>query len=225
MLPNINNSSINNQELKILHENRLQRIYNDGVCQPKVGLKSNSSSSSSSFPSSSSSSTSSSSSSSSVVRNRHMKKVNFNRLLEEQASLQYIQLNERQGNKASNIDNHNNNNNNNGSSATNSMVLFDCDIPAVQHFHDIKRMTIITRNISTHIMDFLATAQALAGCVAWVTHEGILDSLIQRRTPISLVIQRERYLTPETMTAYEKIHKGKFAKRLQQQLTALTPWC
>ncbi len=55
---------------------------------------------------------------------------------------------------------------------------------------------VLFRNIESRLLSLIAEADVVVGCVAWLTHAGILEALAQKKG-VSLVVQKEDFLRPE----------------------------
>lgn len=70
------------------------------------------------------------------------------------------------------------------------------------------------RDIETHLLHHIAEADAVVGCVAWLTSKAILDALAMK-DPVSLVVQKEDFLRPDLGS------RGKWAQQLRRRYDAL----
>ena len=73
------------------------------------------------------------------------------------------------------------------------------------------------RHIEDRLIDAIREADAVVGCVAWLTSERILSALSGKKA-VSLVVQKEDFLRPDLHT------KPSWPNRLRQQYAAL-PGC
>ena len=53
------------------------------------------------------------------------------------------------------------------------------------------------RDLDKHLIDHINQADAVLGCVAWLTNGSILDAL-SRKSVVSIVVQKEDFLRPDT---------------------------
>jgi len=72
------------------------------------------------------------------------------------------------------------------------------------------------RDLERHLLHHIRAADAVVGCVAWLTHPGILEGLAQRPHGVNLVVQKEDFLRPD-------LGQGNWAARLRRLYEALRP--
>jgi hypothetical protein len=53
------------------------------------------------------------------------------------------------------------------------------------------------RHIEKHLIHHITTAEIVVGCVAWVTHQSILQALAKVPQGVSIIIQKEDFLRPD----------------------------
>lgn len=56
--------------------------------------------------------------------------------------------------------------------------------------------TVYFRDLEQHLIDHIRAADAVLGCVAWLTSKNILAALAQK-DPVALVVQKEDFLRPD----------------------------
>lgn len=56
-------------------------------------------------------------------------------------------------------------------------------------------MTCVFRNLEEHLVGCIKKADAVVGCVAWLTHPKILDALAT--IPVNILVQKEDFLRPD----------------------------
>ena len=59
------------------------------------------------------------------------------------------------------------------------------------------KISVYFRNIENELICKINEYPVVVGCVAWLTHEGILDALSYRKR-VSIIIQKEDFLRPDT---------------------------
>lgn len=53
------------------------------------------------------------------------------------------------------------------------------------------------RNLENHLVRHIRSADAVVGCVAWLTSPGILDALASVQRGVSIIVQKEEFLRPD----------------------------
>lgn len=53
------------------------------------------------------------------------------------------------------------------------------------------------RNLEDHVVEHIRNADAIVGCVAWLTSPRILDALASVRRGVSIIVQKEEFLRPD----------------------------
>lgn len=62
-----------------------------------------------------------------------------------------------------------------------------------------RKTTVYFDNLAEHLIEHIHYADAVLGCVAWLTHFDILDALAEKQL-VSIVVQKEDFLRPDTNT-------------------------
>ena len=75
---------------------------------------------------------------------------------------------------------------------------------------------VVFRDIEGHLLRFIDGAEAVVGCVAWLTNYNVLRTLAGK--PLSLIVQKEDFLRPDKMSNEE-------LKRLYGALGAKNSMC
>lgn len=65
------------------------------------------------------------------------------------------------------------------------------------------RVTVHFRDLATHLIGYINKTSTVVGCVAWLTHLGILDALA-KRDGVSLLVQKEDFLRPDSRSGPSK---------------------
>lgn len=73
------------------------------------------------------------------------------------------------------------------------------------------------RDLEDHLIEHIRGADAVVGCVAWLTSRRILDSLASVKHGVSIIVQKEEFLRPD-LGADEG---GDWKEQLRQQYDAL----
>ena len=76
-------------------------------------------------------------------------------------------------------------------------------------------MMVYFRNIENELVKRIADADAILGCVAWLTSKAILNALAQK-DPVSIIVQKEDFLRPDLNS------KNGWTKELRRRYEALT---
>ena len=53
------------------------------------------------------------------------------------------------------------------------------------------------RNLDKHLITHIKKADLIVGCVAWLTHQGILQALANTPKGVSIIVQKEDFLRPD----------------------------
>jgi hypothetical protein len=75
---------------------------------------------------------------------------------------------------------------------------------------------VLFRDLDRHLMDHIRHADVVVGCVAWLTHEGILKTLAETQG-VSIIVQKEDFLRPDMNTT----RGNEWAKKLRLLYDAL----
>jgi phosphatidylserine/phosphatidylglycerophosphate/cardiolipin synthase-like enzyme len=77
------------------------------------------------------------------------------------------------------------------------------------------------RHLEKHLIHHIMTAEIVVGCVAWVTHQSILQALAKVPQGVSIIVQKEDFLRPDLGS------NGNWRAELRQrysQLRSLSFW-
>jgi phosphatidylserine/phosphatidylglycerophosphate/cardiolipin synthase-like enzyme len=73
-------------------------------------------------------------------------------------------------------------------------------------------ISVYFRNLPNHLINHIKQADAIVGCVAWLTNESILKQLKKVKHGVSIIVQKEDFLRPDgsnkTKTKLQKLYKG-----------------
>lgn len=85
-----------------------------------------------------------------------------------------------------------------------SIHINDADNPSqalVSHDHSLRvqgaDVEVVFRNLESRLIDEINQADAVFGCVAWLTHEGVLQALALKKSAC-IVVQKEDFLRPDS---------------------------
>jgi phosphatidylserine/phosphatidylglycerophosphate/cardiolipin synthase-like enzyme len=73
------------------------------------------------------------------------------------------------------------------------------------------------KNLDSIVISRISEADAVVGCVAWLTNRNILDALANVDSGVSIVVQKEDFLRPDYS------HESSYKERLRQQYERLRP--
>lgn len=79
-------------------------------------------------------------------------------------------------------------------------------------------LTVYFRNLESQLIQHIAEAEAIVGCVAWLTSKAILEALA-KKNPVAIVVQKEDFLRPDIGS------RGKWAIDLRRRYDALKCSC
>lgn len=82
---------------------------------------------------------------------------------------------------------------------------------------------VIFRNLEDRLIEMIHQADAIFGCVAWLTNPHILDALATKQNNVSIVVQKEDFLRPDR-DARRKNWKGKL-RQMYHNLGQTTRSC
>jgi hypothetical protein len=60
------------------------------------------------------------------------------------------------------------------------------------------QVDVIFRDLEDRLIEMISRADAIFGCVAWLTNKRILEALATKRNQISIVVQKEDFLRPDS---------------------------
>lgn len=94
-----------------------------------------------------------------------------------------------------------------------------------QHDYSIKvsdemNVESVFKNLNEKVIEKIQKADAVVGCVAWLTDKAILRSLSQLKNGVSILIQKEDFLRPDLNTANNYIEE---LRELYSQLNSVDP--
>jgi hypothetical protein len=93
------------------------------------------------------------------------------------------------------------------------------DLPAIQDFSLVKGdITCLFKNLEEELIKRIKSADAVVGCVAWLTNPRILDAL--KNVPASILVQKEDFLRPDMDTEKDTA----WASKLRKQYSSIRPF-
>jgi len=78
------------------------------------------------------------------------------------------------------------------------------------------------KNLDQVLVEKIRQSEAVVGCVAWLTHEGILNALAKTKHGVSIVIQKEDFLRPDINQS--GVNFSLRMRELYDQLKPITNW-
>lgn len=74
------------------------------------------------------------------------------------------------------------------------------DEPLQDHSIELQGISIHFRDLESRLIKYIDNADAIFGCVAWLTNHKILDALADKTPNVSIVVQKEDFLKPDINT-------------------------
>lgn len=81
----------------------------------------------------------------------------------------------------------------------NKLEIEDADGPGKKlddYYIKSKGVSVHFRDIEDHIIDYISKADAIVGCVAWMTSRPILKAL-SKKEDVKIIVQKEDFLRPD----------------------------
>lgn len=82
---------------------------------------------------------------------------------------------------------------------------------------NVEKLEVFFKSLDAHLIEKISEADAVVGCVAWLTHQGILSQLASVPHGVSIIVQKEDFLRPD------KQSESDYHARLHRQYLSLNP--
>jgi hypothetical protein len=81
-----------------------------------------------------------------------------------------------------------------------------CPMPLKDFSSESGNVHVYFKKIADHLVGHIDRADVVVGCVAWLTHASILESLARKRA-VSLIVQKEDFLRPDSGTSRGQVRR------------------